>query len=177
MLITELFFVMTGIALLVLAFWLGEGASSGVVGRTTPVPSTASINHALKLQNSLNELLRELQSLSQEVTNDLEEKLGQLKDLLQIADMKYEALSAPDDGNDGNGEPEYQFAERKPPLEPQNSELELTIEDDEAPPMPSARYRQIYQLADDGCSLDEIARHLRMGKGEIQLILSLRKKD
>jgi len=177
MLITELFFVTTGIALLVFAFWLGEGQRSGVIGRTTPVPSTASINHALKLQNSLNELLRELQSLSQEVTDDLEEKLGQLKDLLQIADMKYEELSAPDDGSDGNGEPEYQFAERKPPIEPEDSELELTIEDDEAPPMPSGRYRQIYQLADDGCSLEEIARHVRMGKGEIQLILSLRKKD
>ena len=171
MLIIELFFITSGIALLGMAFWLGKQDEEQEAAGVATIPSTASINHALKLQNSLNELLHELQSLSQEITDDLEAKLDQLKDLLRIADTKCEELASTEPGGAG-AQPS-----RDEQLEPQPPDLDLTIEDEGTVPAPSNRYRQIYQMADDGCSLDEIARHVRMGKGEVQLILSLRKKD
>jgi hypothetical protein len=37
-------------------------------------------------------------------------------------------------------------------------------------------YSQIYKLSDDGLSIDEIAQQTKMGKGEVRLILGLRKK-
>jgi len=179
MLFIEIFFIIAGIGLLCLAFWMGKQREPGGETRIqTPVPSTASINHALKLQNSLNELLHELQGLSQEITDDLEQKLSQLKDLLQLTDKRCEELSSAGHGNGGAaGKSDARNKESLVIPHPPVSELQVTVEDDEAPPTPSARYREIYQLADEGLSLDEIARHVRMGKGEIQLILSLRRKD
>jgi hypothetical protein len=175
MLIIEMFFITAGIALLGLAFWFGKEVEEQEVAQGTPVPSTASINHALQLQNSLNELLHELQSLSQEITDDLEAKLDQLKDLLRIADTKCEELQSAESGHGGRAAAAVPRPTRNERFAPQASGLDLTIEDEA--PAQGNRYQQIYQLADDGCSLDEIARHVRMGKGEVQLILSLRKKD
>ena len=37
------------------------------------------------------------------------------------------------------------------------------------------RYEAIYRLADEGRTVEEIAQQLQMGKGEVQLILSLRR--
>ncbi len=37
-------------------------------------------------------------------------------------------------------------------------------------------YTQIYKLSDEGLSIDEIAQQTKMGKGEVRLILGLRKK-
>jgi hypothetical protein len=178
MLFIEIFFIVAGTGLLVLSHHFGKRQeSNGGPHSTTPIPSTASINHALKLQNSLNELFRELQSLSQGITDDLEEKLGRLKDLLQLADNKCVELSSAGEGNGAGDGRHSNGDEARKALDSQPSELHLIVEDDESPQTASARYQQIYQLADEGLSLDEIARHVQMGKGEIQLILSLRKKD
>jgi hypothetical protein len=181
---TEILLMAAGVVFLAVSFWLGTRQNAD--GVATPVPSNASINHALKMQSSLNDLLSELQGLSREITDDLEQKLGQLKELLKLADNKCEALSAAVQGK-GNGSEEDAREEEdtqqveaealEEDLERAESDLQLTVEDEEPPPMPPSRYQQIYRLADDGCSLEEIARHVRMGKGEIQLILSLRKKD
>ncbi len=174
----EIFFIAAGIGLLALSFWIGQrqnGQSHS--GAQTPVPSTASINHALKLQNSLNELLQELQGLSQEITDDLEGKLGQLKDLIRLADNRCEQLAAAGLGNGGqNSFSNLQNEEPPDSGDHPASDLHVTVEDEETPPMPSTRYQQIYQMADEGLSLDEIARQVGMGKGEVQLILSLRRK-
>ncbi|MFH1860968.1 MAG: hypothetical protein ABH870_08190, partial [bacterium] len=37
-------------------------------------------------------------------------------------------------------------------------------------------YAQIYKMSDEGLSIDEIAQQTKMGKGEVRLILGLRKK-
>lgn len=188
----EILLMAAGVVFLAVSFWLGTRQTEGT---TTPVPSNASINHALKLQSSLNDLLTELQGLSREITDDIEKKLGQLKELLRIADSKCEALSATAHGK-GNGsekdaedednheeDAQQRFIRQvdeealEDDVDPAESDLQLTVEDEDPPLAPPSRYQQIYRLADDGCSLDEIARHVRMGKGEIQLILSLRKKD
>ncbi|RJP22008.1 MAG: hypothetical protein C4520_08920 [Candidatus Abyssobacteria bacterium SURF_5] len=176
MLTLEIFLIISGIGLISLSFWIGKPDQNGE-GKNL-VPSNASINHALKLQGSLNELLHELQGLSQEVTNDLEEKLGQLKELLQLADIKCKELSSPGAGN-GDAEDDFDMqAEQEEEYDASPSEQLIMNEDEDEdePLLPPGRYQEIYTLADEGRSLDEIARHVRMGKGEIQLILSLRKK-
>ena len=60
-----------------------------------------------------------------------------------------------------------------PEVSPPEEEIE-TVAEPAAPPV--GRYRKIYQMQDEGLPIDEIARSMSMGKGEIQLILSLREK-
>jgi hypothetical protein len=174
----EVFLIAAGALLLVLAFWLGTREKIEAEPSPTPQPAPGlSPENAARLQASLTELLNEIQTLSRDITFDLEQKLSELKELLQLADRKSEELSSV---NSGGRRMREQSAERQtsvesPPDTP-DPELQVTVEDD-APTLPPNRYQQIYQLADQGFSLDEIARTVQMGKGEIQLILSLRKKD
>lgn len=57
--------------------------------------------------------------------------------------------------------------------------LDVTVGDGGARPTPgqgrmSNRYRDIYAMADHGHTVEEIAQQMRMGKGEVQLVLNLR---
>ena len=175
----EIFLIAAGILLIVVAYWLGtrekpEATPSPAIERS----STLSPENAAQLQASLTELLNEIQTLSRDVTIDLEQKLSELKELLQLADRKREELiSANSEDEQMHEEPAKRRADTINPVNTPDPELEVSVEDEDAPTMPSSRYQQIYQLADQGYSLDEIARAVQMGKGEIQLILSLRKKD
>lgn len=175
----EVLLIGAGVLLLVLAYWLG--AREKVEQESAPPVQAApalSPENSTKLQTSVTELLNEIQTLSRDVTIGLEQKLSELKELLQLADMKREELSSEMGGDMETGE---KTAERQTtetaPIDTRNPELEITVEDDDASPLSSDRYQQIYQLSDQGYSLDEIARAVQMGKGEIQLILSLRKKN
>lgn len=175
----EIFLIVVGALLLALAAWL-EKRRSEAEGRRAPrqIVSGVSGGNAVKLQTSLTELLNELHTLSRDMTVDLEQKLSELKELLQLADTKLEELSSANSrGRHMGNSPARQRAEAESPPKPPEPELEVTVEDDNTAPPPPNRYQQIYQLADEGFRLDDIARHVQMGKGEIQLILSLRKKD
>ena len=174
----EFIFIATGILLLIVSALLGRRQETEPKTHEQPPPQPASSNEdADKLQISLTELLRELHTLSNDMTVDLEEKLTELKEVLQQADNKLEEMSAA-------------TAEDKPPVEPPpessteagsldallDEEPEEVSENNEAP-VPTGRYREIYEMDDEGLPINEIARRMNMGKGEIQLILSLREKD
>lgn len=143
--------------------------------------SNLSHQSAVKLQQSLTALLHELQTLSRDITLDLEEKLAELKELVQIADTKLEELTPNDVENkevDAQEiQPQMEKVEPAEEFEEDESDLQIIVEDGDTPPNPSNRYQAIYKMADEGLAIDEIAREIQMGKGEIQLILSLRKKD
>ncbi len=174
----EVVFIGAGILLLVVAYWLGTRIKVEVESAPAMQAAPAlSPENATKLQASVTELLNEIQTLSRDVTIDLEQKLLELKELLQLADMKREELSSEmvEDIEVREKTAERQTNKAVSTDRP-SPELQITVEDDEAPSLPN-RYQQIYQLADQGYSLDEIARDVQMGKGEIQLILSLRTKD
>jgi TolA-binding protein len=174
----EVFFIASGLLLLVLAYWLGTREKIEAEPGSVQTAPALSAENAAKLQVSLTELLNEIQTLSRDVTLDLEGKLSELKELLQLADKKREELSSEEvEDMEIREKPAERQAYETDSLDTSNPELQITVEDDEAPPLPPNRYQQIYQLADQGYSLDEIARAVEMGKGEIQLILSLRKKD
>ncbi|RJP69876.1 MAG: DUF2802 domain-containing protein [Candidatus Abyssobacteria bacterium SURF_17] len=171
----EILFMAAGAALLALAAWLGKRQEMERI-RSEPrqIVSGISPQGAAKFQASLTQLLHELHTLSRDVTLDLEQKLSELKELLQQADTKLEELGATERVKEkGNG------AEQAKELEADSAEADLheTEEEGIALSSPTNRYHQIYQLADEGLPVDEIARRMQMGTGEIQLILSLRKED
>lgn len=173
----EILLILAGALLLVLSVYLERKHRAET---TPPPPKQAAFgltaDNALKLQASLTELLRELQTLGQDVAVDLEGKLGELKELLHLADKKLEELSEAEDKCAPRQSEQPQKDKQTPLAMKPGPELQITVEDD-YPPQPTNRYREIYRMADEGLSIDEIARRAQLGKGEIQLILSLRKKD
>ena len=144
----------------------------------------------VELQAYLIELLRDLHELSSDMTADLDDRLTELKDVLEEADNKLEGLSTARAGKERLLEsgPEPEAATEtsepeatpprppEPPTPPEEPEPEERAESRTAGP-PTGRYREIYQMDDQELPIDEIARRMKMGKGEIQLILSLREKN
>lgn len=174
----EFIFIITGVLLLIAAAYLGRRRKVDPNPRAPAQPQPGlSPENTQKLQTSLIELLRELHALSNDMTVDLEEKLSELKEVLQEADKKLEEAS--------NAEIEEEPAAAPAPApqdetaespEGSDSEFPETAADDIASP-PTGRYGEIYRMTDEGLPIDEIARRMNMGKGEIQLILSLREED
>jgi len=176
----EIFLMATGVVLLLLTFYFGrtrQADESPPSAPREPVPDI-SIEKAGKLRTSLTELIQELSAMSRDMTMDLEQKLSELKDLLQLADKKLEELARASTRKKEKAEqiPEQQETKESPP-EPPAPEPQPAAESEASAPQSSNRYQKIYEMADANHSIDEIARSMQMGKGEIQLILSLRKKD
>jgi len=177
MLLLEILLIAAGALLLAFSAVLGKEQETGAESPAQEQPPAGpSLEASSKLQTSLTELLRELHTLSNDMSVDLEEKLTELKEVLQLADKKLEEISTA-------GIKEKQESEPTP--EPESAalanapapDIQYDEEQDVAPPYLNDRYREIYQMDDEGLPIDEIARRMQMGKGEIQLILSLREKD
>ncbi len=175
----EIILIAAGASLLALSVWLGgKRKSNPEPPPREQSPAELSPEATSKLQTSLIELLRELHTLSNDMSVDLEERLTELKDVLQLADKKLEEMSIA-----GIKEkPEIEQAPKPPektppPASAPEVEPEPTAEQDDVSPSLGGRYGEIYQMEDQGLPINEIARRMQMGKGEIQLILGLREKD
>jgi len=174
----EIFLIAAGALLLILSARPDRknGAGSQPPEREQP-PADPSIETAAKLQTSLSELLGELHSLSGSMATDLEKRLVELKEVLQLADKKLEKMTKAGMNKKSASEPApEQPAEEETGATPA-SQPRPTEEEKPTPASLTGRYREIYQMEDQGLPIDEIARQMQMGKGEIQLILSLREKD
>ena len=174
----EFIFIATGILLLIVSALLGRRQETEPEPHEQQPPQPTSSNKdAEKLQISLTELLRELHTLSNDMTVDLEEKLAELKEVLQQADNKLEEMSAVTAEDKPPVEPPPESSTEKGPLDALLDEEPADAPENNAAPVPTGRYREIYEMDDEGLPINEIARRMNMGKGEIQLILSLREKD
>lgn len=173
----EIILITAGVLLLMLAAYFGKRQKAEAAPPKQPIPGL-SADSAAKLQTSLTELVNELYTLSQDVTSDLDQKLSELKELVQLADTKLAEASRTDTDTQFVDRPsEERRTDMEASTRSPDPELQITVENENAPPPPINRYQQIYKMADDGLPIADIARRVQMGKGEIQLILSLRKKD
>jgi hypothetical protein len=173
----EIYLIGVGTLLLVLAFYLGKrqmdkNIRGGVGNEVTGIPH----EKAVRLQTSLMRLLHELQTLSTDMTTDLEKKLSELKKLLRLADTTLEEGLRDADEEELSPDSENSAEDEKPP-EPVPIKSEPAIKEDNTPTPLANRYSEIFRMAEEGFPIEEIARTMNMGKGEIQLILSLRQKD
>lgn len=176
----EIFLMVTGAVLLLLTFYFGrtrEVDESPPSAPREPVPDI-SVEKAGKLRTSLTELVQELSAMSRDMTMDLEQKLSELKDLIRLADRKLEELARASTKTKEKAET-VQAQQETEETSPEAGvpEPQPATESKDSPSQTSNRYQNIYEMADANHSIDEIARSMQMGKGEIQLILSLRKKD
>jgi hypothetical protein len=173
----EICLILAGVLLLALAA-KGEKKPPDNTDTRFPGPplSDTSYENSVKLQRALTELVNELHTLSRDVTLDMEQKLLELKELLQLADTKLEEISLKEAGYRHTDRAPERDADNEAGTSPHSHEPQSGSNGVEASSSSSNRYQQIYDLADEGLPINDIARNMHMGKGEIQLILSLRGK-
>jgi len=120
---------------------------------------------------------RELEDTGMAVAQQAGEHLRALKSAVADADKHLKAMRAaepPPVKSRPIVAPEPQQAARP------GARLDVTVEDGGVRPIAASgpgsdRHAAIYGLADQGRTVEEIAQALDMGKGEVQLILSLRR--
>jgi hypothetical protein len=106
------------------------------------------------VEREMSNLLVEMSEMARQITGQLDTRAGKLEVLMQEADKKIAELKRL---QATHHEPEIK------PLEPKPT------------PIPNdARYSAIYNLADAGHSVQEIAHQLNRPRGEVELILALR---
>jgi hypothetical protein len=174
----EICFIGIGALLLALAFYLGrrQPDKDKDTARDQAIKGI-SPEKAVRLQTSLMQLFHELQTLGNDMSLDLEKKLSELKELLHLADTTRGEESTTEPETESSAEPDMEERGEREEPEPLETEPSSTVEEEIAPPPLSHRYSEIFQMAEAGFPIEEIARRMHMGKGEIQLILSLRQKD
>jgi DNA-binding NarL/FixJ family response regulator len=133
----------------------------GIAGRMSLAQQRAT-------ERQMESLLVELSEMSRQISSQLDTRAAKLEALIREADEKIEQLqnARPDHG------PTPSVQRRQPPM---------AEEEEERPPMrlvvPEAvdpRHAEVYRLADQGQTPQQIAQRLGRPSGEIELILALR---
>ena len=103
----EIFLMIAGALLLLLAIYLGreQQDENNPPAADEPAPSF-SAESATKLEKSLTEMVHEVHNLSRDMTEDLDQRLSELKELLEFADIKVEELTRANNENRGTATPE-----------------------------------------------------------------------
>jgi hypothetical protein len=128
-------------------------------------PFKTSLAQQRALERQMSNLVVELSEMARQITAQLDTRAAKLEMLIKEADEKIGRL-----GTNGSGETQSLMAahgggngagavERVPP---------------EPPAEPDPRHAQVYALADQGRSSQQIAQELHRPSGEIELILALR---
>lgn len=118
-------------------------------------PSTDRLARQRSLEQEMNGMLVQFAQMARDLTAQLDTRAAKLELLIEEADRKIAALDsvAPTDRGD-----RVTGAVASPPAA---SEVD-------------PRHEEIYMLADEGRSVQEIAQRLRRPSGEVELILALR---
>lgn len=112
----------------------------------------------------LERVMLELDELSRQIHGRLDTKLARLEAIIRDADQRIERLSRLTRAVEGGPAIEITL-DREEPHDPPSTEPEV---DD-------SRHAAVYRLADSGLSGLEIAREVGRTRGEVELILALRK--
>jgi hypothetical protein len=137
-------------------------------------PTHAALAQQRAVERDMGNLLVELSEMSRQMTGQLDTRAAKLEALLREADEKIALLRSlgggPGAAGAGGGGPQGVLVEAK-------------LLESDAVPMPAAedptpivdpRHAEVYDLADEGQSAQEIARQTGRPRGEVELILALR---
>ena len=134
-------------------------------------PPEAGLARQRSVEREMSSLLVELSEMARQMTGQLDTRAAKLEALLQEADEKIALLrSLGGGGGPGGGGPQGVLVEAK------------LLEADAVPMRPAEdpasvadpRHAEVYDLADEGRSAQDIARQTGRPRGEIELILALR---
>jgi hypothetical protein len=125
-----------------------------------------SLAQQRNFERQMSNLLLELTEMSRTMSASLDTRAARLEALLDEADRKIAQLEQMRQGGNvpSTSVPQMTIARTEPePPEPAHPTDDV-----------ESQHEQVYALADQGCSLQEIAQRLNQPDGEIELILSLR---
>ncbi len=139
-------------------------------GRKDPLdkpPGASVFSQQRAVERDMSNLLVEMSEMARQMTSQLDTRAAKLELLIKEADDRIATLKRAAAGittlpPDEQIIPTSLFSD--PPSEALPS----------APPPPDPRHLEVYELADQGLSIQEIAQELSRPKGEIELILALR---
>jgi hypothetical protein len=180
------------LALIVLIFVVTRGQRRGRDGSVKQyrreIDSATAQSEGVQLD--MEQLLVELEALSQKINGQIDNSLAKLRETTVEADRRITALriliaeSKRQSGESGTAPPAPDAATQaippteaadRPATEPARQELRWVPT--APPPMPEQRHQRIYELADRGLTAVQIAQELQTQPGEIELILNLRKVE
>jgi TolA-binding protein len=132
-------------------------------------PSMPSLSQQRQVERDISTLMVEMLETARQMTAQLDTRAARLELLMKEADAKLAALKAASSTT--------ATTQATPPVQPEATPacaapIEETVPKVETPPDP--RHAEVYDLADQGRSPHEIARHLNRPNGEVELILALR---
>ncbi len=113
-----------------------------------------SLAQQRSVEREMQNVLVEMSEMARQITAQIDTRAARLEALIRQADQRIAAL---------NALPPSQPETKSPALEPADS------------PAVDPRHAQVYALADQGRSSQEIAQELNRPSGEIELILALRR--
>jgi DNA-binding NarL/FixJ family response regulator len=119
--------------------------------------------HHPTVERDIQQLLTELAQMASNITHELDARTATLKTLLKEADEKIAVLRATSNSRSQVGTERSAVPDPAPP--------DPVISSSSAP---DPRYIDVYTLADQGQSSQQIAQHLGRPSGEVELILALR---
>lgn len=139
------------------------------------LPHKKSLAQQRNLERDMQQLLLELTEMTRVMNAQIDTKAARLEVLIQDAEQAEQRLRA------ALG----QSAEVNTPVQPltadkfpafKNEPLQnIDLPDPKSPMSPLTRHEEVYRLADDGVSIDDIAQRTSRPRGEIDLILALRR--
>lgn len=165
-----------GIIMLAWAFWQ---AKFGRRNEAFTVSELKLLQEELaRAKKDVDLLLNELNTVSEQVVNVISEKIREAEEVRIAAPVPpaVDPVAAETVERIARSAAKSQA---KPKREPKVIDLNLHKQTQETAGARTAgpRFETVYTLADMGYSISEIARQLQMGKGEVELILSLRHKE
>jgi hypothetical protein len=139
-------------------------------------PADHGLSRQRGVEREMSNLLVELSEMARQMTAQLDTRAARLEALIREADEKIAALQAANGAYPGTGGNqvmvEAKVLESHAVPMPDRPGHVAMIED--APPKLDPRHAEVYGLADEGQSAQEIARQTGRPRGEIELILALR---
>jgi len=146
------------------------------------------VDKAASVLDAMVSLLEQQRTLSNKITDTLEKKTRELKELIEQAEQTIASLAARVSTftpPQAESEPEETDEADAPEVGTGRAERaalfgSVTTVPPARTPLPGSRLsseekqRLIYEYADAGMDIHEIAREMKIGKGEVKLVLSLR---
>jgi len=156
--------VALGVAVLAMA-WVTFRAGRRRKDPLDRPPNFASLSQQRAVEREMQNLLVELEQMVRTMNAQLDTRAAKMEQLIADADARIAALRRLQGQQDSSVAPADYPPMRIAPSEP-------NIEPADVDP----RHAEIYSLADGGMTSTEIARKLDRPKGEVELILALRRR-
>ena len=133
-------------------------------------PAEPSLARQRAVERDVSTLLVELSEMTRQMTAQIDTRAAKLEALIQEADEKVAMLRSLGHDAAPRGGPQGVLIEAK--LLESDAVPMRPVED--SVPSVDPRYAEVYDLADEGQTPQDIARHTGRPRGEVELILALR---